>query len=77
MATEVESDASPVYESRCLMASASITKRGRKYVVRYRLGGRAYPIVHAGSFDTKRDAEQRLTIVKAELALGRNPRQHA
>lgn len=55
------------------MASASITKRGQKYVVRYRLGGRAYPIVHAGSFDTKKDAEKRLTIVKAELALGRNP----
>ena len=55
------------------MASASITKRGQKYVVRYRLGGRAYPIVHAGSFDTKKDADKRLTIVKAELALGRNP----
>jgi hypothetical protein len=39
------------------MASASITtrttsRRERRYHVRYRLGGRAYPLVHAGSFRT-------------------------
>ena len=36
------------------MASASITvrttKSGKRYVVRYRLGGRAYPIQHGGAF---------------------------
>jgi hypothetical protein len=38
------------------MSSLTITTRrandGPRYVVRYRLGGRAYPIVHAGSFPT-------------------------
>ena len=38
------------------MASTSITTRrtagGPRYVVRSRLGGRAYPIQHGGSFRT-------------------------
>ena len=40
------------------MASLTITTRktksGSRYVVRYRLGGRAYSIVHGGSFKTLR-----------------------
>ena len=32
-------------------------KDGPRYVVRYRLGGRAYPLVHAGSFKTLRGGE--------------------
>ena len=38
------------------MPSAFIVKRGegpkRRFVVRYRLGGRAWPIEHGGSFKT-------------------------
>ena len=60
------------------MASASITvrttKTGRRFVVRYRLGGRAYPVEHAGTFPTMREAKIRRDLVAGELAAGRNPR---
>jgi integrase len=49
------------------------TKSGRRYVVRYRLGGRAYPIVHGGSFKTRREALIRRDLIGGELAAGRNP----
>ncbi len=49
------------------------TSSGRRYVVRYRLGGRAYPIVHAGSFGTEREARIRRDLVGGEIAAGRNP----
>lgn len=60
------------------MASASITARkrkgaGRRYVVRYRLGGRAYPVHHGGSFPTMREARARRDFIAGELAAGRNP----
>lgn len=60
------------------MPSASITRRTTKrgeprFVVRYRLGGAAYPLVHGGSFVTMRDARTRLGLVTGELAAGRNP----
>ena len=60
------------------MASASITRRATKagearYVVRYRLGGRAYPILHGGSFPTMREARVRRDVIAGELAAGRNP----
>jgi hypothetical protein len=59
------------------MASASITvrktKAGTSYAVRYRLGGRAYPIVHGGSFRTLREARIRRDLIAGELAAGRNP----
>lgn len=60
------------------MASASITTRktkggGRRYVVRFRLGGRAYPIVHGGLFPTMREARIRRDLIAGELAAGRDP----
>ena len=59
------------------MSSLIITTRkakdGPRYVVRYRLGGRAYPIVHAGSFKRLREAKARRDFVAGELASGRNP----
>jgi integrase len=59
------------------MASAFITRRrtqnGPRYVVRYRLGGRAFPIQHAGSFKTRSDAQARRRFVDGELAALRNP----
>jgi integrase len=48
-------------------------KDGPRYHVRYRLGGRAYPIQHAGSFRTLREAKTRRDLVAGELAAGRNP----
>jgi integrase len=59
------------------MPSLTITTRrakdGPRYVVRYRLGGRAYPLTHAGSFRTLREAKTRRDLVAGELAAGRNP----
>jgi integrase len=59
------------------MSSLVITTRqakdGPRYVVRYRLGGRAYPIVHAGSFKTLKEAKTRRDFVAGEIAANRNP----
>jgi integrase len=60
--------------------SASITVRktkggGRRYAVRFRLGGRAYPVERGGSFATMREARVRRDLIAGELAAGRNP-QH-
>jgi integrase len=59
------------------MPSLAITRRitnsGPRYVVRYRLGGRAYPIQHGGSFKTLKDAKARRDFIGGELAAGRNP----
>ena len=59
------------------MASLTITKRraqdGPRHVVRYRLGGRAYPVVHGGSFRTLREAKTRRDFIAGEIAAGRNP----
>jgi integrase len=50
------------------------TKSGRRFVVRYRLGGRAYPVEHGGSFATMKEARARRDLVAGEIAAGRNPR---
>jgi integrase len=59
------------------MGTLTITTRqtstGPRYIVRYRLGGRAYPIMHAGAFRTMREAKARRDLVGGELAAGRNP----
>jgi integrase len=55
------------------MASVSIRRRETSFQVRYRCGGRAYPLVHAGSFKTLREARLRRDLVAGELAAGRNP----
>jgi integrase len=59
------------------MASVSIRRRetasGPRFQVRYRLGGRAYPLVHGGSFSTMKEARARRDLIGGELAAGRNP----
>jgi integrase len=60
------------------MASATITVRPtqtgeKRYVVRFRLGGRSYPIEHGGSFQTMKEARARRDLIAGELAAGRNP----
>ena len=56
------------------MPSLYITTRqtgsGQRYVVRYRLGGRAYPVAHAGSFHTMKEARARRDLVAGEIAAG-------
>jgi len=50
------------------------TRSGEKrYVVRYRLGGRFHPVQHAGTFKTMREAKLRRDLVAGELAAGRDP----
>jgi integrase len=56
-----------------LTITARKTKSGRRFAVRYRLGGRAWPLQHAGSFRTLREAKARRDLVAGELAAGRNP----
>jgi integrase len=59
------------------MASAYIvprkSKRGRRFAVRYRLGGRSWPIQHGGVFATLKEARARRDLIAGELAAGRNP----
>jgi integrase len=55
------------------MASVSIRRRPSSFQVRYRLGGRGYPLVHGGSFPTLKEARVRRDFVAGELAAGRNP----
>jgi hypothetical protein len=59
------------------VATITITPRRRKtrtsYVVRYRLGGRAYPLVRGGAFRTVREARSRRDLIAGEIAAGRNP----
>src|SRR5947207_10750227 len=59
------------------MSSVSIRRResnsGARFQVRYRLGGRAYPLVHGGSFPTMKEARARRDFIAGELAANRNP----
>jgi integrase len=60
------------------MASAFVVRRQRKsgarFHVRYRLGGRYTPLLHAGAFPTMKEARTRRDLVAGELAGGRDPR---
>lgn len=60
------------------MASAHVrpreTKSGRRYQVRYRLGGRGFKLLHGGVFPTLREARSRRDFIAGELAAGRDPR---
>jgi hypothetical protein len=59
------------------LSSVFITKRparsGVRYVVRFRLGGRAWPLQHGGSFRTLKEARVRRDLIAGEIAAGRNP----
>jgi len=57
-----------------LVITTRKTKSGPRYVVRYRLGGRGWPIAHAGSFKTLKEARSRRDLVAGEIAAGRDPR---
>jgi hypothetical protein len=53
------------------------TKSGMRYVVRFRLGGRASPAVSAGSFRMRTEAQARVTYIRTAWASGRDPQQQA
>jgi integrase len=46
----------------------------RRFDVRYRLGGRGYPVLHGGTFPTLKEARQRRDMIAGEIASGRDPR---
>jgi len=52
---------------------ARTTKTGRRYHVRYRLGGRGAKLIHAGAFPTKQAADERRRFCISEIAAGRDP----
>ena len=56
-----------------LMIVTRQAKDGPRYVVRYRLGGRAWPVIHGGSFKTQREAKARRDFIAGEISAGRNP----
>jgi integrase len=56
-----------------LVITTRRARSGNRYVVRFRLGGRAYPLVHGGSFKTLKDAKARRDLIGGEIANGRNP----
>jgi hypothetical protein len=56
-----------------IMITRRRTKSGPRHVVRFRLGGRAFPLIHAGSFRTLKEAKARRDLVAGEIAYGRNP----
>lgn len=55
------------------MASVWIRRRGERFRVEYRPGGREAPIRYAGTFSTKREAKLRRDYVAGELAALRLP----
>jgi integrase len=54
--------------------ATSEKKSEPRYAVRYRLGGRTFPLEHGGSFKTLKDATERKNLIGGEIASGRNPR---
>lgn len=49
-------------------------KTGKRYLVYWRQGGRAFKEEYAGSFKTQREARTRRDLIAGELAAGRDPR---
>jgi hypothetical protein len=60
------------------MATCYIRQRdtgaGRRFDVKYRVGGRYTPVEHAGTFRTKEEAEIRRAVIARHLAAGIQPR---
>lgn len=52
------------------------TQKGEpRYLVVYRMGGRGYPELTAGTFNTLKDARARRDFITSEIASGRDPRR--
>jgi integrase len=51
------------------------TRSGKRYIVRYRRGGRGYRLEHAGSFKRQDVARERERLVGGWLAAGLDPRE--
>lgn len=58
----------------CHIRARTLPTGERRFVVRYRRGGRGYKVEHGGSFATLKAAKIRQTLIVEWLAAGRNPR---
>jgi integrase len=47
--------------------------KGPRYIVRYRIGGRSFPVRNAGSFKTQREADKRVNWLRDLIADGIDP----
>jgi integrase len=64
-------------QGRCVSGAHIVVrqgKKGKRYIVRFRRGGRGFKLEHGGSFKTKREAMIRRDFIAGELAAGRDPR---
>ncbi len=59
--------------SSCHIRPRTISAGERRFVVRFRRGGRGFKVEHAGSFRTMKEAKLRQTLVLEWLAAGKNP----
>ncbi len=50
------------------------SKGQKRYDVKYRRGGRGFPILHGGTFRTMTEARARRDLIAGEIANGRDPR---
>lgn len=50
------------------------SKGQKRYDVKYRRGGRGFPLLHGGTFRTMTEARARRDLIAGELANGRDPR---
>ncbi len=60
--------------SSCHIRVRALANGKRSYDVRFRLGGRAFAVQHAGAFRILKEARTRRDLVAGELAAGRDPR---
>lgn len=61
--------------SHVYITRRATARRERRYVVRYRWGGRSFRLVHLGSKRTEREARVLRDWAAGELAAGRDPRK--
>lgn len=61
--------------SHVYITRRATARRERRYVVRYRWGGRSFRLVHLGSKRTEREARALRDWAAGELAAGRDPRK--
>jgi hypothetical protein len=61
--------------SHVYLTRHTATKAERRYVVRYRWGGRGFQLIHLGSERTEREGKRLRDWAAGELAAGRDPRK--
>lgn len=60
--------------SSCHIRTRTLRGGERRFIVRYRRGGRGFAVEHGGSFRTVKEAKLRQTLILDWLAAGKDPR---